>query len=410
MKFSVLFGLMATMAEAKRSFVPPKSKNSPQGKYVSTLMRGAKPTSNSQLRRLQENDDGYQVDLSKYSIKFQKCQFVRSYDDDLAADEDMNTVLATKRFVVFRLCADNSCNNCNYGYGEYLVDLETYLEATIEYQQEAQKEMCNACEENCQADDQYDDQYNNERGLQNYYYGLDCDSCTEECSKIENMADNGYVDATTFMGCQMLYDPDDDGKATLYAGPVCASSGYKIKIGVFTDEYCSNLDGTKDVDDYLMGDNGYQMKLSHALLKTTYADGSCVSCAWKNDNQDDDSYGVNEMCEQLYEESAKCESTHGFDNGYANSDAYSNQLAQEEMVCDFIDSIKAGSYDEDGEIVVNGGTGSSSGGTTTTSGQKFSLTFFVFGTVGLAVYAGTLHSKLTRGFTKGLVAKGGALA
>jgi len=58
----------------------------------------------------------------------------------------------------------------------------------------------------------------------------------------ENMEDNGYVDVTEFLGCQLIYDPeddDDDGEAALYAGPMCTSSGSKIKIGVFYDEDCN---------------------------------------------------------------------------------------------------------------------------------------------------------------------------
>jgi hypothetical protein len=113
--------------------------------------------------------------------------------------------------------------------------------------------------------------------------------------------------------------------------------------------------------------DGIQMKLSHALLKTVYADGSCVACGGGNDDG-----GTNEMCEELYQYSAKkCETTHGFDNGYANynSNGYDSQLEQEEIVCDFIDSIKAGSYDEYGEIVVDGANLANSG-TMTTSGQK----------------------------------------
>ena len=102
--------------------------------------------------------------------------------------------------------------------------------------------------------------------------------------------------------------------------------------------------------------------------------------------------------------------SHYFDNGYSNYAAYSNQLAQEEVVCDFIDSIKAGSYDEEGEIVVNGGSITNGGGAKTTGGQKFALTFFILGTCGLAVYAATLHSKLTKGGSSGLSTQGGAMA
>jgi hypothetical protein len=166
------------------------------------------------------------------------------------------------------------------------------------------------------------------------------------------------------------------------------------------------------------------MKLSHALLKTVYAEDSCVSCTMpeeydENEDQDEDNdedaeeeaVEVLEMCEALYEASAKCEKNHGFDNGYAAYDGYDNQVSQESVVCDFIDSMKAGSYDEQGEIVVNGGSGSAGGGAKTTGGQKFALTFFVLGTVGLAAYSGMLHSKLTKGSGAKLAGQGsGAMA
>jgi hypothetical protein len=54
---------------------------------------------------------------------------------------------------------------------------------------------------------------------------------------------------------------------------------------------------------------------------------------------------VLEMCQTLYESGAKCEKTHGFDSGYADYSGYANQLSQEAVVCNFIDSITAG---EDG--------------------------------------------------------------
>jgi hypothetical protein len=156
------------------------------------------------------------------------------------------------------------------------------------------------------------------------------------------------------------------------------------------------------------------MKLSHALLKTVYAEDSCVSCTKVEDNQerkleDAQAAEVLDMCQALYEDAAKCEKTHGFDGGYSDYSGYANQLSQEEVVCDYIESIKAGSYDEKGEIVVYGANSANGGGAKTTGGQKFALTFFVLGTVGLAGYAGMLHSKLTGG-SSGLATKGGAMA
>jgi hypothetical protein len=215
----------------------------------------------------------------------------------------------------------------------------------------------------------------------------------------------------------MIYDPEDDGKNGLYAGPMCASGGSKIKIGVFYDEECNVPDYDKDVDDYLMDGDGASMKLSHALLKTVYS-SDCISCLEPveedenddNNNDDEKEAEVLEMCEQLYEASAKCEKTNGFDNGYANYDGYENQLAQEGVVCDFVESLKAGSYDESGEIVVNGANSSIGSGAETTGGQKFALTFFILGTVGLAGYAAMLHSKLTKGSSGLSENSGGAMA
>lgn len=430
MKLSVALVAISAAVASANPFAPAKSANNGKTAYINNLMKGAKV-----VRALEEAQNGqaeeYQVDISSYSIKFEKCQFIKSYSDDLADDEDSETVLATKRFVVFRLCPNNSCSSCNYGYGEYIVDLETYLYATVQYQQEVQQEMCNACAEcgnwNDQAgDDQaggQDDAQDAQDGDANrklQQYSADCNSCYDECMKIENMNANGYIDATNFLECQMIYDPEDDGKAALYAGPMCASQGAKIKIAVFTDEYCNVNDSSKDVDDYLMDGNGNSMKLSHALLKTTYSSSSCISCtAAQDQNQDQNNNGDNaqeqgaqvlEMCGELYEAAAKCEKAHGFDTGYSGYDGYENQAANEDVVCDFIDSIGAGSYDEQGEIVVNGGNSSSRGGAKTTGGQKFALTFFILGTVGLAMYAGMLHSKLTKGSSDGLSTQGGAMA
>jgi hypothetical protein len=73
---------------------------------------------------------------------------------------------------------------------------------------------------------------------------------------------------------------------------MCASTGSKIKIGVFKDEDCNMIDSSKDVDEYLMDGDGYQMKLSHALLKTVYAEDSCVSCLAEQE-EDDNNNGNN---------------------------------------------------------------------------------------------------------------------
>merc|ERR1712151_284807 len=160
------------------------------------------------------------------------CQFVKSYDDEMAENEEAGSGLATNRFVIFRLCPSESCS---YSYGEYLVDMEIYLQSAVEYHQEQQEGMCNYCNEIYASDDD-----GNARKLRKLEQAVSCDTCVEECEDIENMEDNGYVDATNFIQCQQLGE-QGDGTA-YYAGAMCSSSGERIKIGVLSDEDCSQYE------------------------------------------------------------------------------------------------------------------------------------------------------------------------
>ena len=81
-------------------------------------------------------------------------------------------------------------------------------------------------------------------------------------------------------------------------------------------------------------------------------------------------------------------------------------MAQEQVVCDYMASLKAGTYDEKGEIIVSGAGAHGKSGKATTGGQKFALTFFILGTVGLAIYAAMLHSKLVKGKKTDLSSQG----
>jgi hypothetical protein len=397
-----LFAALALLAASAVSANPLVRRSNARDNYVKSLMKGAIPTANSQLnRRLDQNaQEDFEVNLSSFFVKFEQCQFVKSYSDDMAQNNAVDTVLYTSRFVLFKLCP-NECASCSTGYGEYLADLDQYLEATVEYYKEEQEQMCEDCNQNCAAaaDDAAADGDN--AGGRRKLSTVDCTTCADECEKIANMEANGYIDATNFLACQMIYGPDDDSKPALYAAPICAQGGSKIKIGVFTDEYCYISDSTKEVDDYLQSEEGAAMKLSNALLKNTYTD-TCISCKEQedgNDNANDqaDNDKVIELCENLYEDAAKCETVNGFYNGTAAVAGYENQVANEQTVCDFVSSIKAGTYDEEGQIVVSGAQSVGKSAKSTTGGQKFALTFFILGTLGLAVYAAMLHSKLVKG-------------
>jgi len=416
---SALIAALTSSATAN-PFAPKKSAATKQAAYNSALMRGATP-----IRRLEDAYDGeVDIDLSTYSVKFEKCQFVKQYAGGNGNNKNNNnkngngvdTILATKRFVVFRMCP-SGCDSCSYNYGEYIVDMDTYLEATLEFMQQKQENYCQTCNECVEkaANGENDD------AVQYMCANVDTSSCYDECQNIENMEANGYLDAAQYTGCVKLGQNENNG-AVYYAGAMCASSGTRIKIGVFADEQCSQYVEDADVETYINtyannnnNNNGASMKLSYHLLKQTFPEGECVASCLKqnqnnNNNNGDQAAEVSEVCEQLYEKAGKCESTHGFNNGYIANNNYNNQVQNEALVCDFISSVSAGHYDQTGEIVISGGRTTLSGSMSTSGGQKFALTFFILGSVGLAGYAALLHQQLTKGAKADLSRQGGAMA
>lgn len=385
--------LAATTASGKNPFPlkkEPTSKNTVKTKTLWNILDKAKA-----IRKLDENED--EIDLSGYSIKFEQCTSVKqwSYNGDQdGGDEGEDDNLVMNKFAVFRMCPSDNYSYCSSNYGEYLINLEDYLMSTTEYFQAVQEEMCNMCDENCQQDDA------GGRRLEDAAADVDCDSCVDECDKIENMEDNGYLEASNYIECQELdqeNDDDDDYAPQYFAAATCSSDGSKIKIGVYQDENCAYLDSSLYVDDYL---NGF--KLSHALLKNVYS-GTEIPCVYYDEDGDAEE---NEACENLYGASAGCEYNNGF-SGYANG--YESDY--EDVVCDFIDQIREGSYDAaSGEIVLQGKNSVKGGASNTTGGQKFALTVLVLGTIGLAVYAATIHSQLTKGGKADLSQQGGQMA
>ena len=293
-------------------------------------------------RRTEDANANFQYDLSAFSLRFDKCQYVKTFDDELAEEEDAETVLALKHFVVFSLCPSDKCNSqCDSGvHGVYVEDIEDYLGATVEFEQEAFEYMCDNCNEYCSGDNT-------------------CTGCGQICYEWATKEAAGYVDASNFVECQRVdIQNDDDGRdddaedVEVYIGPRCSSDGSKITISLFTDENCAEPYDAMDVEEAL----GYP--LSYHILSSIVSseNNECISCAENDENNANDQAdedNVNEMCEELYNSAGKCETKYGIDgflNDAEEEDRYENQEQNEFKVCTFIDSLKWNSYTETGEI------------------------------------------------------------
>ena len=297
-------------------------------------------------RHLEDGQNEYfQYDLSEWSLRFDRCQYVKMYDDEMAEDEESDTPLAIQHFAVFRLCPSDECDTCSEVFGRYVTEIEEYLQFTVQEQQKALEYTCQTCQEQCGDDDYVNDDES-------------CSECTEKCYELENLEANGYVDAAEFIECQKLNLNNGDGEGEegegeennnngdddleLYIGPRCSRNGERILIGLFSDEDCLDPYTDADPEDYL----GYNISYHH-LVHTYRNDGSnCLSCmesemdANEEDQQDADD--VNEMCEGVYNTAAKCESKYnlgGFIQTMREDENYENQVENEWMVCDFIESL-----------------------------------------------------------------------
>jgi hypothetical protein len=253
--------------------------------------------------------------LASQTIQFAACHQVNT------TNKNNETTIAST--VQFRLCTSSSCTLCNANTTSkpFMVPLETYLDSTVAYFRRRQESTCLACAETCVQD--------TTEGVVGESLDvtaeLDCDTCMDECEKIAHMEENGYIDATVFSTCTMIYDPPEEEGTPLYAAPICASQGSKINIGVFVDKECRILDASKNVDDYLVSSDGMQMKLSHALLKQSYRD-TCISCAAEGDT-------VADVCKELNKALLHCKAQQPPGNG-TQSKPYVG--SKKESLCDLI--------------------------------------------------------------------------
>mmetsp|Transcript_5698 Transcript_5698/g.8263 ORF Transcript_5698/g.8263 Transcript_5698/m.8263 type:complete len:541 (+) Transcript_5698:77-1699(+) len=330
----------------------------------------------------EEADYGeYGFDVSSYSLKYASCSAITTFSDEAAA-EDGTPALVTAQYIVFRLCPTDKCSDSStYGciddYGEYMLPLGDWLYIMNTYRLEEYERYCEYCE-NCMNQEYYAQQqaeneaaaeddgaaagddaaaggyYRNLRSLE-YVAGEACEfyeACKNYQSKCLAPGDDaaaanfGYQDHSAFFECQ-AYNLEDDAANPIYIGPHCAESKGKIVIAAYKDEYCTELDSDVDVSEL----TGWNINLKS--LYTT----DCISCQESTlpyqvvdgDNQDDDT--ISEVCENAYAASGKCNRHIGgaTDASYNSEEQESNEVA----VCDYINSVVTGSYNEYGYIYIN---------------------------------------------------------
>lgn len=283
--------------------------------------------------------------IGQYSIKFQGCHHINQWNEN--ADDGDDVRILTKRLVRFRLCPSNMCQDyktagCSSHYGDYVVDMnlyvDTYLQSVgnmMEYQCQKYEEVC---QEECDGNDDMDacevECYDN-YGVSYCYGGNMGDDSTSSSSSATDMIDPVEYSYCAQMNFQNR-DDDDSMGYEYYVGPYCGEQGGEINLGLFTDDTCTTF-----------ASGGKSLFYEYAGYQLPYASDNmiseeCFSCmeagadddaAEWNDQMDEDN--VKEMCLGIYQGAGKCETKMAVD--------YPNEAA-----CTYIEGVKI--IREDGVI------------------------------------------------------------
>jgi hypothetical protein len=337
--------------------------------------------------------------LKDFSVKFEGCHKITEWNKEAQDVGDMRVKL--KRLVRFKMCPTAYCNaasdtGCEDGYGEYVIDLETFLEAYVEAKAEYDEYM------DAYAAEQYNnnqDGQNQQNGYQNGYYqyeqneqnaaGLDIAdylTCQQLDINYQGDAQNGY-----YNGQQNQDDAEWDG--SYYIGPTCSSQGGHINLGVFKDDECTIAADESNGANLYYTATGYELPFS----KTNMIELDCVPCSELNLSNDDDANAnnnngendynydsaVSEWCEDLYTVSGKCET----------SLPYGTTVNPNNQACNYVAGVKV--LRQDGTILTTTRNAPRSVSTSNKAAAAF-IGLFTAATALLTAYACYLKTKLDR--------------
>lgn len=266
--------------------------------------------------------------LTGYSIKFQGCYDIMKWNEEAKDVEDVR--LLSKQLVRFRLCPTEKCvpgyrDGCNSNYGDYLIDLDSYLNAYV--QAKAAYEQWN--DEVAQ-----DKAWAQGNGMT--YYGSDFDirdyiQCRKSTIQLDN-ADNAG------MYYQTVYGNYKSNAMYYYIGAYCGGQGGSILMGMFLDDACTIPADAKGGKLTYLAKTGYYLPFSDRSI----IEYDCMSCqepagddAHYNVQGDDasDEDLIQDFCEQTYLKSGKCETN--LPKSFFNMYKVKNNNA-----CNYIDGIK----------------------------------------------------------------------
>lgn len=328
--------------------------NSTHADYLTTdselgklVLQQSRNLNNNNKYNYNNNDADYSW-MARFSLKYQGCNTIQQWNDAASGGgnddgygyTDNNNKIKQSKLAMFRLCPTSICSTrkskgCTKGYGDYFVDIDTYVSAYVEAQQRQDEISCmyymykhcgcedagddfNVCKYQCfmkakkydciDENPYYDDDSNYGQGLykndlrdfQKYFAG---------CSEFQ--ADSHRRRTTT----RTLEDGGSYYDRSYYIGLYCAEQGGKIYLGMFTDDTCTTFaDKNGGRTTYKAITGGLTLPFSEKSMVRT----ECISChksrehqneynIYLDDDSDDDQIKINNECQDVYQAAGKCE-------------------------------------------------------------------------------------------------------
>jgi hypothetical protein len=271
----------------------------------------------SKARRVEQDGEEEEAAawVADYSLKFQGCHHLVQWNEEADGEEDVR--LFRKRLVRFRLCPSDTCSSansggCDEGYGDYIVDMQTYLNSYYEAKTQAAEETCgNYAENYCNCEGNGDDNWNEMQ----CYYECVVNAGMSECYQYYEDQLNEEFEINGYMECaQFEWNNDNRRKleeeAQLFIGPFCSEQGGEIHLGLFSDDTCSQSveDDTYGASTFY-GMTGFELPYS----KKSIIGSECTSCTQVDENEDGNNNGddqeveITELCQMAYTNAGKCE-------------------------------------------------------------------------------------------------------
>jgi hypothetical protein len=306
------------------------------------LFQQSSPLDQHRHSRALSNNNNNNADtsfLSGYAAKFQGCHFIQQWNENAASDSEVR--IKTKRLVRYRLCPKDTCNSdstggCTSKYGDYVVDLDTFVASYVSAMKTEEATLCQDASDECACNNDAD--------------------CLYACYQAAGLSMcQDAQDVSEYTTCAQM-----NNNAAYYVGPYCADQGGEILLGVFTDDTCTAF-AQYGADVYYTA-TGSELPYSNTSLIAT----RCVSCAYNSAASSD--------CATIYSLSGKCETKlEGVD--------YPNEAS-----CGYIDGVKI--------VRANGVIRTST--VKKSRAAAVSIGVFLTAAVLLAGYAYYLRTKLSR--------------